>query len=75
MLYMVVEQYTQGPGPIYRRAAEHGRMLPAGLHYVDSWVVGDDNLDRCFQLTHWACIGRLLRQLKLGMGCLNLGRG
>ncbi|HEX6697102.1 MAG TPA: DUF3303 family protein [Solirubrobacteraceae bacterium] len=46
---MVIERYTSGPGPVYRRAAERGRMLPAGLHYLDSWVV-DDALDRCFQL-------------------------
>ena len=25
-------------------------MLPDGLRYVDSWVVADDALDRCFQL-------------------------
>ena len=25
-------------------------MLPDGLHYVDSWIVDDDRLDRCFQL-------------------------
>ena len=25
-------------------------MLPDGLHYVDSWVVADERLDRCFQL-------------------------
>ena len=25
-------------------------MLPDGLRYVDSWVVDDDALDRCFQL-------------------------
>ena len=35
---------------MYERAALHGRMLPEGLRYVDSWVVDDDNLDRCFQL-------------------------
>ena len=50
MLFMVIERYTQGPGPIYRRAAEKGRMLPDGLHYIDSWVVDDDAFDRCFQL-------------------------
>jgi Protein of unknown function (DUF3303) len=48
--YMVIETYTKGPGPVYERAAERGRMLPAGLEYVDSWVVDDDGLDRCFQL-------------------------
>jgi hypothetical protein len=25
-------------------------MLPAGLAYVDSWVVSDGGMDRCFQL-------------------------
>jgi hypothetical protein len=47
---MVVETYTNGPEPVYRRAAERGRMLPAGLTYVDSWVIDDEALDRCFQL-------------------------
>jgi hypothetical protein len=48
MLFMVVERFKQGAAPVYRRAAEHGRLLPAGLEYVDSWV--DERLDRCFQL-------------------------
>jgi Protein of unknown function (DUF3303) len=48
MLYMVVERFTRGPAPVYERAAEQGRLLPAGLDYVDSWV--DERLDRCFQL-------------------------
>jgi hypothetical protein len=47
---MLVETYTSGPQPVYRRAAERGRMLPDGLGYVDSWVVADERLDRCFQL-------------------------
>ena len=50
MLYMVIEKYRHGPGPVYQRAAERGRMLPEGLRYVDSWVVDDGRLDRCFQL-------------------------
>src|SRR5689334_37456 len=50
MFYMVVERYVAGPGPVYERAASHGRMLPEGLRYVDSWVVDDEKLDRCFQL-------------------------
>jgi hypothetical protein len=45
---MVVERFIQGPEPVYRRAAERGRMLPPGLEYIDSWV--DERLDRCFQL-------------------------
>jgi hypothetical protein len=45
---MVVERFTQGAGPVYRRVAERGRLLPEGLMYVDSWV--DERLERCFQL-------------------------
>jgi hypothetical protein len=46
---MVIETFTQGAPPVYERAAERGRMLPAGLEYVDSWV-DERRLDRCFQL-------------------------
>jgi hypothetical protein len=46
---MVIETYKEGPTPVYARAAERGRMLPAGLDYVDSWIDGR-SLDRCFQL-------------------------
>jgi hypothetical protein len=35
---------------VYARAAERGRMLPPGLRYIDSWVVDDERLDRCYQL-------------------------
>lgn len=49
MLYMVVEHFAPGAAPaIYRRARERGRMLPAGLEYLDSWV--DLDYARCFQL-------------------------
>jgi hypothetical protein len=50
MRYMVIEHYTAGPGLVYERAASRGRMLPDGLRYIDSWIVDDGNLDRCFQL-------------------------
>ena len=50
VLYMVIERFLHGPGPVYARAAERGRMLPDGLRYIDSWIVDDDALDRCFQL-------------------------
>jgi Domain of unknown function (DUF3303) len=45
---MVVERFTRGAAPVYERAAMHGRLLPAGLVYLDSWI--DQRLDRCFQL-------------------------
>ena len=49
MLYMVIEHFNPGAAPeIYRRASDSGRMIPAGLEYVDSWV--DLDCSKCFQL-------------------------
>jgi len=49
VLYMVIEHFNAGAAPeIYRRAREHGRQLPPGLEYIDSWV--DLDYRRCFQL-------------------------
>jgi hypothetical protein len=69
---MVIERFTSGPGPVYERAAAKGRMLPDGLEYLDSWVVDDEALDRCFQLmstddpalfdewfSHWSDLGTI----------------
>ena len=49
MLYMVIERFKNREAiPVYRRFREKGRMVPEGLHYVESWV--ETNFDRCFQL-------------------------
>ena len=49
MLYMIVEHFKgQDPIPVYRRFRDRGRLMPAGLEYVSSWV--DEKLGRCFQL-------------------------
>ena len=49
MLFMVIERYkNRNAEAVYRRFKERGRMMPAGLDYVDSWV--EPNYDRCFQL-------------------------
>jgi len=48
-LYMVVENFKNGDAvPVYRRFRDRGRLAPAGLSYVSSWVT--DSLDRCYQL-------------------------
>lgn len=48
-LYMVIENFRNNdPLPVYRRFRDCGRMAPAGLTYVSSWV--NDQFDRCFQL-------------------------
>lgn len=49
MLYMVVEQFKNHRAKqVYRRVQKKGRMLPEGLHYVNSWVASD--FSHCFQL-------------------------
>jgi hypothetical protein len=49
MLFMVIEKFkNRNARAIYNRSREKGRMVPAGLKYVDSWV--EANFDRCFQL-------------------------
>jgi hypothetical protein len=49
MLYMIVERYKNGdPVPVYRRFRDQGRLAPAGLAYVSSWVTAD--LTTCYQL-------------------------
>jgi hypothetical protein len=48
-LYMVVEHYRDGDAvPVYRRFRDRGRLAPAGLVYVNSWV--DESMRTCYQL-------------------------
>ncbi|MGB0386605.1 MAG: DUF3303 domain-containing protein [Ardenticatenaceae bacterium] len=49
MLFMVIERFRAGAiGSVYERAKEEGRMLPAGLEYVSSWV--SEDLTICYQV-------------------------
>ena len=50
---MVIERFKERPGEaagaeVYRRFRERGRLAPAGLEYVASWVERD--YGRCFQV-------------------------
>ena len=49
MLYMIVEHFRNGDaGPVYARFREKGRLMPEGLHYVNSWVTADRA--HCYQV-------------------------
>jgi len=49
MLFMVIEHFKDSdPAPVYRRAAERGRLMPEGLSYVNSWI--EVGVSRCFQV-------------------------
>jgi hypothetical protein len=73
MLFMVIERFKdRNPLPIYERVSEQGRLLPEGLHYIDSWV--EANFERCFQvmecddvalLQHWILSWRDLVEFEI----------
>jgi Protein of unknown function (DUF3303) len=47
--YMVIESFAAGRlNDVYQRFHAKGRMLPEGLHYIESWLSTDGR--RCFQL-------------------------
>ena len=49
MLFMVIEHFRPGRAPdVYRRFRDRGRMAPADVRYVSSWV--DFDFRRCFQV-------------------------
>ena len=49
MLFMVIETFADNDMvPVYRHMRDHGRGLPDGLEYVDSWI--EANFSRCFQI-------------------------
>jgi len=52
-LYMVIERFKNGDAaPVYRRFHERGRLAPAGLDYIASWVT--DDLTTCYQVMQTA---------------------
>ncbi|HYC40659.1 MAG TPA: DUF3303 family protein [Chitinophagaceae bacterium] len=49
MQYLIIEHFRPGRiEEIYRRADANGRMMPAGLSYLKSWVTCD--LGTCYQI-------------------------
>jgi Domain of unknown function (DUF3303) len=49
MQFMVIERFKNGDAaPIYERFRAHGRLAPATLRYVDSWVSQDTRC--CYQV-------------------------
>ena len=53
MQYMVIEHFRNGdPIPVYARFRAQGRLAPAGLTYVSSWV--SDDLTKCYQVMECA---------------------
>jgi hypothetical protein len=49
MHFVIIERFRNAdPVPVYRRFRDQGRLAPAGLRYVGSWVTHD--LSVCYQV-------------------------
>jgi hypothetical protein len=49
MIFMVIEHFRPGRAvDVYRRFRDRGRLAPAQVRYLSSWV--DFEFHRCFQL-------------------------
>lgn len=49
MQYMIIERFhPEKVKQLYERFDREGRLLPNGVHYVNSWI--DETVSTCFQL-------------------------
>ena len=61
--YMLIETFFENClGKAYERFHQQGRMLPRGLHYLDSWLTRDGS--RCFQMMETDSYGLLEEWMK-----------
>jgi len=57
--YMIIEKfYPDKIKLLYQRFEEQGRLLPNGVHYVNSWI--DENVETCYQVMESESKERLL---------------
>jgi len=71
--YMVIETIKPGQlDKVYQRFHRHGRLLPEGLEFIDSWITADKT--RVFQLMqsdtverfeHWTALWRDLVEFEI----------
>ena len=49
MVFMVIERFhAHKLKELYQRFEIKGRMLPDGVHYINSWI--DENVSTCYQV-------------------------
>ena len=58
MMYMIIERFHPGKvKELYKRFDEKGRMMPAGLDYVNSWI--NEGITVCYQLMQTNSVEKL----------------
>lgn len=49
MKYMIIEKFKEGKvKEVYKRFEEKGRLMPEGLHFINSWITED--VTTCYQV-------------------------
>ena len=60
---MIIERFHPDKiKELYERFDKKGRLLPKGVHYIDSWV--DEKVEICFQLMESESIEKLQEWIK-----------
>jgi len=55
---MIIEHFRAGfIKELYNRFDKKGRMLPSGVHYLNSWI--DEKIEVCYQLMESESLGKL----------------
>ena len=58
MLYLIIERFHPGKlTELYSRFEEKGRMMPAAVNYINSWI--DQKLTTCYQVMETDDINKL----------------
>ena len=58
MTYMIIERFQPDKiKAVYQRFDEKGRMLPEGVHYINSWI--DMDVKTCFQVMESESLAKL----------------
>lgn len=49
MRYLIIEHFRKETvKELYQRFDQQGRLMPAGVHYIDSWI--NEDVSKCYQL-------------------------
>lgn len=60
---MIIERFHTGKvKELYQRFAEKGRMLPNGVHYINSWI--NDTVTVCYQVMEAESPGQLQQWIR-----------
>lgn len=55
---MIIEHFQPGKvRDVYKRFGEKGRLMPEGVHYINSWI--DENVKTCYQIMEAGSLAKI----------------